>query len=126
MKVGNDSNSSTGPICHDLSDVAEGDNESRTSTASNVDGPLRMSQASRASSSRSGRSKKRSSNRGPSIMSEISNWSASNPYGEDSNHNLNEEGNAGDQADDTDRQRSGSSVDVAEMEALHDSVDFSL
>jgi hypothetical protein len=128
MKVGNESNSSTGPICHDLSDVAEGDNESRTSTASNVDGQLRMSQASRASSSRSGRRLRQSSNdtRGPSIMSEISNWSASNPYGDDSNHNLNEEGNAGDQADDTDRQRSGSSVDVAELEALHDSVDFSL
>ncbi|KAL3794699.1 hypothetical protein ACHAWO_012346 [Cyclotella atomus] len=117
-------NDSISELARDLSDVVEGDNESRASTSTDVclvvdgkPGPLHTSQTSRASSSRSGRSQKRSTASRPSVMSEISQWSNSNPYADEGEENA---------QDDSERQKSGESVEVAELEALHDSVDFSL
>ena len=117
MKEGNESSIGLG-LTRDLSYVPEGDNESRTSLDSD---PLKasqraMSQGSKASSARSGRSKANSNANRPSIMSEISNWSNSNPYGD---------GDKQGEGDDTERKRSGESVDVAELEALQDP-EFSL
>ena len=120
MKEGNESSVGLG-LVRDLSYVPEGDNESRTSldSGSRKASQGAISRGSKDSSVRSGRSKANSNANRPSIMSEISNWSNSNPYGD---------GNIQDEEDDTERQRSnrsGESVDVAELEALQDP-EFSL
>jgi hypothetical protein len=121
----------------DLSELLEDENSSRASTASNVgdhasdkSAPLSLSGGSRASGSTIksvtsfGGRRRRSADSRPSIMSEISEWSSSNPYGDDSVETAGEKDNSTNEALCKVHQKV--EVDVTELDALRDSVDISL
>eukprot|EP00956_Cyclotella_meneghiniana_P014009 scaffold20734_cov66-Cyclotella_meneghiniana.AAC.7 len=100
LKVGNESNSEIANEVRarhrDLSEVVEGDDESRTSS----NGQLMNSQGSNARS-------RTSNNSRPSVVTEISQWSKSNPFKDDDDESNDEEGNT--------RQKS---LGVDELEAV--------
>lgn len=100
LKVGNGSNSEIaiegGTLTRDLSEVVEGDDESRTSS----NGPLRNSQGSNARS-------RDSNNSRPSVVSQISQWSKSNPFKDDNAEQNDGDGN-----------RRQKSLGVDELEAV--------
>lgn len=100
LKVGNESNSEIANEVRarhrDLSEVVEGDDESRTSS----NGQLMNSQGSNARS-------RTSNNSRPSVVTEISQWSKSNPFKDDDDESNDEDGNT--------RQKS---LGVDELEAV--------
>jgi hypothetical protein len=136
LMAANQSNSSM-TMNRDLSELLEEENVSCTSTTSNVgdnvsekSAPLSLSGGSKTSGSAKrsvtslrGR-RRRSADSRPSIMSEISEWSSSNPYGDDSVENTEGDDNTPNEAGDKGHQRV--EVDVTELDVLSDSVDISL
>eukprot|EP00804_Cyclotella_cryptica_P023468 CCRYP_012137-RA/>CCRYP_012137-RA protein AED:0.06 eAED:0.06 QI:369/1/1/1/1/1/2/159/787 len=136
LMAANQSNSSM-TMNRDLCELLEEENESRSSTASTVgdnasdkSAPLSLSGGSKTSGSTKrsvtslGGRRRRSADSRPSIMSEISEWSSSNPYGDDSVQNAEEQDHSPNEADNKGHHKV--EVDVTELDALSDSVDISL